>query len=528
MRPIILVLVAVVTLVNCEEKTDYEATKLQEDFFDWKREQWPLYYNILGFHDVADRLPDLSIGRFNRMRQKCEHFAHRSEDLLERKCSELGVREKRYVKQVKFEAEMCSSEVSGMYFAPVNFMESSVVSLTHAFKSKGQLKLDSLEDHRIAIKLLRQIPKYVDQLIYLLKEGIKKGYTYPKESLTRVPKQFEALDTTPEATDFYVPFKRLKGSSSSVRSVQHEALEVIRDQVQPAFNKLKDFLFGVYSDNLRKIIGVSGLPDGQKFYQAALEYHTTIKGITPEEVHNIGLDEVRRLKTEMMAVAEDMGYKNMTFKQFVKALKSDPAQSFASREELLAYYKGIIDRTLPKLDALFDDILINNDTRHLDLLKSPGGGAAYYNFPSADGRRKGAFYINLDNLDALKRFEAVSLTLHEGNPGHHMQFSFNKHSPIPDFLRYNLYTWGAPGIPPPYTSHVEGWGLYAEYLGKELGMYEDKNDLLGFYSWNLLRAGRLVVDTGMHVFGWSRERAIDYLLDNTAMSRHVVEGQIDR
>jgi uncharacterized protein (DUF885 family) len=149
-------------------------------------------------------------------------------------------------------------------------------------------------------------------------------------------------------------------------------------------------------------------------------------------------------------------------------------------------------------------------------------------FPIADGRRKGAFFLNTANIKGLKKFETMSLTLHEGNPGHHTQFSFNKHSPIPEFLRVPMYDFAKPGVPLGYTAHIEGWGLYSEYLGFELEMFNDPHQKIGFYSWNLLRAGRLVVDTGIHVFGWSRQRAIDFLFDNTAMTRSAIEQQIDR
>ncbi len=431
---------------------------------------------------------------------------------------------------MQFETELCTSDRRGHLFPQIAFRRSVVNGLTQTFSTNGILKLANLQDHRVAIKTLRQIPRYIDQTIELARVAVRRGYTFPNESMSGIEKQYARLDTTPEATDFYVPFKNLKGTSPSVVAIQKEALQVIRDEVLPAFKKLKNYVQNEYIRHLRPKIGLSSLPDGEKLYQSFLEFHTTIKGITPEEVHNTGLEEVRRLKKGMMQVAQDLGYRNHTFKQFVEAIKSDPAQFFASRDECLDFYKSTVNDILPKLDTIFEPRLINDYTKNLNVEPVPpaGSGLAYYRGASFDGRRKGAFFINLEKLDALKKFETVSLTLHEGNPGHHLQNSFNNISPMPEFIQYSLYAWPIPSVPPSYTSHVEGWGLYAEFLGNEMGMFEDNNQKVGFYSWNLLRACRLVVDTGMHVFGWSRDRAIEFLLQNTAMSRHSVVGQIDR
>jgi len=194
--------------------------------------------------------------------------------------------------------------------------------------------------------------------------------------------------------------------------------------------------------------------------------------------------------------------------------------------------RNIIEKANTKLEHIMDNVLLNGDTYNLDLLEVPPGGGAlvYYQRPSVDGRRKGAFYLNTNNIQSIKKFEGTVWTLHEANPGHNLQFAFNKYSPNPDFLKQplSIKVWEVPGIPLRYSSHSEGWGLYAEYLGFEMGMFHDPQQEIGFYSGNLLRACRLVVDTGLHVFGWSRQRAIDYLLENTAMSLPAIEGQIDR
>jgi len=522
-----------------EEKSrqrEEEVASLLSDYFYWKVDTYRFEYYVAGFNVHPGQLDDYSIERFQKIEAKCEHFRDRADELLRQAENELEVRERRFVKVVKREGELCAngSKFKGYYFAPVNVMNGVHTDLANNFKKdSGYLKTDTLKDHKDIIKLLQQVPRQLEQIQILLQKGIESGMTYHEASMSRVPKQFENLLNygKVENSKFFEPFKALVGDSDEVVEIQEEAMRVIHHEVMPAFQKLKDFIVDEYSKHLRKYPGISSINDD--IYQSYLESHTTIKGITPEEIHNTGLDEIARLKTDMMKVIKDeLKMENVTFKEAFAVLKSDEQQGFKNEEEIMEYYTKIISDATSKLQPLFDDNVLNSDTYNVSIKPMPpgSGGLAYYNEPSVDGRRKGAFFLNTQNVKANKKFEANSLTLHESNPGHHLQFSFNKHSPIPIFLRSPCYDWpnSAPGVPPSYTSHVEGWGLYAEYLGFEMGMFEDPHQKIGFYSWNLLRAGRLVVDTGIHAFGWSRNRAIQYLLDNTGLSKSNIEGQVDR
>jgi len=513
-----------------------EVSSLLNDYFDWKVDTYKFEYYVAGFNVHPGELDDLSLDRFQGIEAKCEHFRDRADELLRQKENELQVREKRWVKVVKREAELCydGSKFKGYYFAPVNFMGGIQTSFANNFKpSSGFLKTDNLKDHKDIINLLKQVPRYIEQIKILLQKGIETGMTYHEASMSRVDKQFETLLDygKVENSKFYQPFGVLLGDSDPVIEIQEEAKRVIHHEVKPAFEKLRDFLNDEYSKHLRKFPGISSLNDD--IYGAYLESHTTIKGITAEEIHNTGLDEIKRLQTEMKKVVNDeLKIENVTFKQSFDMIKNDEKQAFNSEEEIMEYYTNIISDATSKLEPIFDEHVLNIDTYNVSIQPVPpgGGGLAYYNAPTVDGRRLGAFFLNTQNLKSNKKFEANSLTLHESNPGHHLQFSFNKHSPLPIFLREVCYDWpnSAPGVPPSYTSHVEGWGLYSEFLGFEMGMFEDPYQKIGFYSWNLLRAGRLVVDTGIHAFGWSRDRAIQYLLDNTGLSKSNIEQQIDR
>ena len=481
-----------------------------------------------GYNKHAGEIDDYDEETFHQIGRKCEHFHDRADELLRQIGDQLEVRDRRYVKVLRKECGFCvrGMEAEGFFFPPVEFMSGLQTFWPNFFKNPTNFKLDTNDDYNNVLAMLQKIPKQVDQVQILCEKAISRKLTFHEASMSRTKKQFENLFTDfPEDSNFYIPFQ------NASKDVQEKAKDTIQNEVFLAFRKLEKFVLNEYMMHTRKWPGLASLQNGEKRYQRYLEYQTTIEGITPEEVHNIGLDEVKRLQKLAVKIAEEeMGIANATFKKVATILKEDPKQEFFSEAEVLSYFIDINDRVKPKLKNVMDKALLNEDTYNIIVKPVPpgGGGLAYYNGPTVDGRRKGTFYVNVNNLKNIKKFETYSLTLHEGNPGHHLQFAFIKYSPIPKFLKSNTFSWANPGVPLRYTSHTEGWGLYAEYLGHEMGMYDDPEQAIGFYSWNLLRACRLVVDTGLHMFGWSRQRAIDYLAENTAMSLSAIEGQIDR
>ncbi len=504
-----------------------------DDYFRWKLEAFKLDYYLKGFNLYPGELSEWSPQAFAELEAKCLHFGDRADEMLRQDKFD-NLRDKRYVKILKFETSFCQNGAKFKTFllAPVNFMSGIQSSLPQIFKLDGYLKTETLEDYQDILNLLKSIPQRIQEVIKLLGIGIKNGITLHNASMSRVPAQFENLLNygKVEDTAFYQPFEKLLGDSAQVQNIQEEAKRIIHHEIMPSYESLKVFLTDEYSRHLRDLPAISSIDS--ELYEKYLEYHTSIKGITPEEVHNTGLDEVKRLRQEMMLVVQnELGLANSSFKAFAELLNNDAKQEFESRDEILDYFNKIIQESMEKLTSIFNNDVLNEDTFQMNMNEVPkgGGGLAYYVGPTIDGRRQGAFFLNTQNVKATRKFEANSLTLHEGTPGHHLQFGFNKHSPVPDFLRFTASNYASPGVPPGYyTAHVEGWGLYSEYLGFEMGMFEDPYQKIGFYSWNLLRAARLVVDSGLHSFAWSRERAINYLLDNTLMSQHNAEQQIDR
>ncbi len=429
-------------------------------------------------------------------------------------------------------------DLNGHLLADVYFLGGIHTSLANKFNNTSFFKLDNLADYSIALQRLAKVPAVMDGAVEALKQGIEKGVTYSIESLSRVNKQFErVIVDDPTESEYYAPFERMgsKGLNELIAgAIQSRAKAIISNKIMPALTRLRHFLQDEYFWHLRSAPGISNIPNGKEFYQKALEYHTTIKGISPQEVHDIGLEEIDSLRQKVMDVAEKLGYGNMTFKEFFSMVQNDPQQHFDTEEQLLAYARDIVyNKINPKMSSIIPEKFLTDTLFALEVKSSPlgDGGIARYDAGNEDGTRNGTYSINTLNLSAFKKFEMMSPSLHEGNPGHHFDLTvFRFAFDFPKFLHFQAYGhFGCiPASTSMYTSFQEGWALYSEFLGHEMGLYENPYDLIGFYSWNLLRAARLVVDTGIHAFGWSRHRAIDYLLDNTGLSQVNIDMEVDR
>merc|ERR1719233_1509969 len=317
-----------------------------------------------------------------------------------------------------------------------------------------------------------------------------------------------------------------------VDRLQTSAHQVVEKEVLPSFRRLQDFLQYEYSTKYRSQPGISFIPAGDEFYSAVLRWHISTE-LSPLEVHNIGLAEVAVIQEGVQEVITMLG-QNTSFREFASLMREDVSQEFTSESDALSTYQNILQKVNPKLSKLFPKDTITDAVQNLHIAASPlapGGAIAYYEPGTPDCSRPGTFYVKLDPLSAQKRYEATTLTLHEGNPGHNFQWVFNKNQKnIPQFITSPMFARyaEAPSRFNMPTAHVEGWGPYSEFLGFELGLYEDPYARFGHYSFNLLRACRLVVDTGLHAMGWSREKAVNYMLENTAMSKDSVEAEVDR
>jgi len=383
----------------------------------------------------------------------------------------------------------------------------------------AQTPFKNTKDYHNYLARLRTLPKAVDGVIEQLQHGIEAGWVAPSVTMKLVPgalKEFVAkLDEGPVAAPFKdMPDSIPKGTRERLRE---DGSKVLHQQVAPAFLKLEAFVREQYLPKCRDTIAASALPGGPAWYAFNVKDSTTTS-MTPQEIHDLGLREVARIQSEIQAVMTQVGFKGSRA-DFARFLNSDPRFYFTKPGDLIAGYQEILKRAQAGLPKLFEQL----PRTPVDVKPVPDIGAenqhgAYYEAGLPDGSRPGYFVANTSKLNSRPKWAMETLTLHEGVPGHHLQIA--RAQGLKDIPNFRRFGW--------YNAFGEGWALYAESLGPELGMYTDPYSKVGHLDGELFRAARLVVDTGIHALGWSRQQAIDYLNANTINPPHDNEVEIDR
>ena len=369
---------------------------------------------------------------------------------------------------------------------------------------------------------LNSIPQYVDQYLPLLRKGLKKGVSQPLVIFNGYESTYNDHITKDfELNYFYSPFKTLPNGLSQTQkdSVLIEAKKAIENSVVPQFIRIKDFFEKEYYPNTRTTIGVSETPNGAEFYQNRINYYTTSTLYTADEIHQIGLKEVARIKEEMIKIIQDLNFKG-SFNDFFKFLRTDDQFYAKTPKELLMYARDISKRADEQLPRFFKTL----PRKPYGVAPVPDAIAPKYTGGRYVGTSKnstdpGYYWVNTYDLKSRTLYTIPALTVHEAVPGHHLQSALNNElgDSIPQFRR-NLYL----------SAYGEGWGLYTEFLADEMGIYTTPYEQFGKFTYEMWRACRLVIDTGIHAKGWSREEAIDYMSNNTALSLHEVNTEIDR
>jgi uncharacterized protein (DUF885 family) len=404
----------------------------------------------------------------------------------------------------------------GAHYLPLNAesgFHSDVLFMLNGQSVKNEASAKSY------LKKLSGVARFIDQQMHWMQLGLAKGYTQPKAVLIGYQDGIKSFISTKAAeSPFYRPFLvQPDGIEDKVwQQLQQEAAQLISVQVTPAYQRYYDFFVNDYLVGARDSIAATDLPDGAAYYQNRLEYYTTLK-MTPQQVHEIGLTEVARIRKEMQQVIEQTGFKG-DFAQFVHFLRTDKQFYVDTPEQLLkeaAYLSKKIDAQLPKLFKTLPRTPYGVEPVPAQI--APKYTTGRYAGGGGNGE-PGFYWVNTYALDRRPLYELEALTLHEAVPGHHLQISLaNEQASLPDYRR-SFYT----------SAFGEGWGLYAEYLGLEVGFYQDPYSNFGRLTYEMWRACRLVVDTGMHTMGWTRQQAIDYLAGNTALSMHNVTTEVDR
>lgn len=400
---------------------------------------------------------------------------------------------------------------------PLNQLGGVQIDVPQLFE---QMPKSNAAQYRNILARLKALPELIDQNIVWLERGLAAGVTPPKVTLQRVPAQvLNLLPDDPAKSPLLASFAEMPAAipEKEQAELRAEAMRLYQDEVAPAYRKLHDYLANEYVPKARETIGLSALPNGAKWYAFAAEESTTTK-LTPPEIHDLGLREVARIRGEMAKVMAEVKFKG-TQQEFGQTLRADPKFQYATAEELLTGYRDIAKRIDPGLPKLFKKLpRLTYGVKPIPDAAAESAPTAYYLPGAPDVGRAGYFFANVSNLPTRARWQMEALTLHEAVPGHHLQIALAQEMESgPEFRKNDAY-----------TAYTEGWGLYAESLGSELGLYADPYSHFGELSFEVWRACRLVVDTGMHALGWSRQQAIDYMRENTVNSDHDIEVEVDR
>jgi uncharacterized protein (DUF885 family) len=504
------------SLHGAEPPAGDELAKLLGDAWEYRLREDPLFATNTGDHRYDDKLPKVSLADEKRRDADRREFLKRWEaidraalsaaeqanyDIFGRQLRDSGR---------EYEFQTYLMPISDRWGFHVDFPE-----------LPRDMPLLTQRDYENYIARLNGFSQYAAGHIELMREGVKRGVTVPSVIMQRYNEPLEAqIVEDPEKSLLYKP---LLDFPDSVPKSEHDRLraaarKAISDSVVPGYRTFLEFMKNEYVPNCRGTIAASALPNGREYYRHCVQKFTTLDDRTPEEVHAIGLAEVARIRGEMDRIIRDLKFDG-DFAKFTEHLRENPKFYAKSAEELekeVAFILKRIDGQLPKLFGRLPRMPYG--VRQVPDFIAPQATFAYYQSPTGDGTRAGFFYINTYNLPSRPIYLLEALSLHEAVPGHHLQIALQQElEHLPPFRKYSGF-----------TAFTEGWALYAERLGLETGFYEDPYNDFGRLTMEIWRACRLVVDTGIHYLGWTREQAIEYMRANSAMPMHDIRAEVDR
>jgi uncharacterized protein (DUF885 family) len=494
------------------------AGKTLNDFFEaewnYEMEQNPIRASSLGDRRWNDRWGDRSL---EAIRKREEHTADALARLTKIERAQLSPADQLNYDLFKKDLESDIEEARfRAYLMPIN-QRGGPQTLDEL---GDRLRFETVKDYEDWVARLRAFPVLIEQEIALMREGARARVMWPKIVLNRVPAQIDKqLVSKPEESPFFKPLTKFPAAITTPDRdrLTKAASDAIAAGVIPSFQKLKKYFVDEYLPAAFDQVGVWQMPQGAEYYACLTRRHTTT-ALTPQQIHEKGLSEVARIHSEMQAILEKVGFKG-TLPEFFKKLRTDPQFFYKTPEELLEAYRALAKRIDPNLVKVFKTLPRTpyGVTPIPDKI-APDTTTAYYNQPAADGSRAGTYFVNLYKPETRPKWEMMALSLHESVPGHHLQIALAQElGDIPKFRRYGGY-----------TAYVEGWGLYAESLGEEMGLYDDPYSKFGQLTYEMWRAVRLVVDTGMHQMKWDRQRAINFFLENAPKSENDIVNEIDR
>ena len=493
--------------------SEAELTAIIDDHWQWTLTQYPERRLEYGDRSGNDQWTNMSLEAFKRRNEDEGRFVQRLEQIEPATLpADAQVNRAMLLRQLR---DNLTEYEDGLHLIALDMRSGP----QHRHSMIDTLPMVSAQDHEDWLNRLRGLPEQLSQYRALLSEGINRDRTQAQIVMSRVPSQIANL-ITDQASDspFYRAFAAMPEEIDPEIQIwlKSAATAIIEEQINPALRELLEFLESDYLPAARPP-GIGALPGGKQVYSRLAQHFTTTE-LTPDEIHEIGLREVARIRGEMETVIDTVGFDGdiVAFNDF---LRTDPQFYYETPEALLEGYQAVSKRLDPGLVNLFGKLpRAPYGVRPIPEEEAPDTTTAYYMRPAIDGSRPGWYYVNLYQPEVRPKFEMEVLSVHESVPGHHLQISLAQElTGLPEFRRNGGF-----------TAFIEGWGLYSERLGYDMGLYEDPYSRYGQLVYDMWRAVRLVVDTGIHYFGWSRQKAIDYFIANAAKSEADIINEIDR
>jgi uncharacterized protein (DUF885 family) len=488
--------------------------QLLDDHWQWSLREHPILATTLGDHRYDSELGDLSLAAMDRRAHDASSFLARADAIDTTRLTPVE-----RVTRAILRRDLAET-VEGNRFGQRTVLFTTYygwhtgfadIGTTHPFRDRA--------DYDAYVARLGAFPRYNRGAIATTRAALAGGFAQPCAPLVGYERTMSGvMDSTPDKSRFLEPFARRPSyiPEADWAALRTRAVAAVRDSVYPAYAALLAFYRTDYAPHCRAVAGISATPNGAAYYAFRLRHETTTE-LTPEQVHQLGLREVARIGAEMDSLARRAGYTDR--KAYVASLRSDPKYYPKSADELLAAASVLTKRIDGEMPKYFGRLpRLPYTVKPIPDAVAPGTTTAYYGSGSLEGGRPGIYWVNTSKLDQRPYYELTSLTMHESVPGHHQQIAIAQELDLPVYRRYGVS----------FSAFTEGWGLYAERLGIEMGLYDAPEKQMGRLSYEMWRACRLVVDTGIHTKGWTREQAIDYMLAETALSRGNIEAEVNR
>jgi uncharacterized protein (DUF885 family) len=492
-----------------------ELNKVIADHWKWWLLDNPVEANAMGVRDSGRALPDISLATRDRRAEDARDFRKRLDAIADKGLTP----EARINKAIL--ARLLDEQVEANGFGQRMMLFTTYDSFFQSFASIGErIPFDRIQDFRAYLDRLAAFPKMNREATLITRQALAKGYIQPCEALGGFEETISGAVAGPaDQTRFYAPFARTRPSfvpQDEWDGLRERAQLIIKDIIAPEYRAFASFYAKEYKPKCRRTVGASAMPEGPAYYAAQVRRHTTT-GLTPEAIHQIGLAEVSRILGRMDGVAKGAGYASRA--AMIADMRTNPKYYAKSEDALLAAAARMaktIDGQMPLYFGKLPRLPYGIKTIPKEIAETTT--TAYYSPGSPQAGLAGNYYVNTSKLDQRPLFELPALTVHEAVPGHHHQIALQQEQDMPEF-RKNIVG---------FTAYVEGWGLYSEYLGEEMGLYDTPEKMMGRLSYEMWRACRLVVDTGMHAKGWSKAQAVAFMRDNSALSAANIEAEVNR